>query len=142
MNWASGAEGEPAVGWEAPDSNASIGLFKHAYYAAAAYSDSLMGELLAELAAHGMENDTIVVMTADHGWGRRAHIHGWSSIVLCVALCCVVLCCVVLCCVVLCCVVLCCVVLCCVVVTLCLCCQVLVSTTIGSSIPTGKRTQG
>lgn len=73
MNWASGAEGEPSVSWEQPDSNASIGLFKHAYYAAAAFSDSIMGELFDEVTKLGLENDTIIVMTADHGWGKSAN---------------------------------------------------------------------
>lgn len=89
MNWASGAEGEPSVGWQQPDSNASIGLYKHAYYAAAAFSDALLGELLDELKRHGFENNTIISLIADHGlyyldlielltatgWGLGEHNH-------------------------------------------------------------------
>jgi len=41
---------------------------RRAYYAAIAYADSLFGEVLDQLEALGLANDTIVVATADHGW--------------------------------------------------------------------------
>ena len=40
--------------------------YRRGYYAAAAYSDSLFGILLASLEEKGFSNNTIVIMTADH----------------------------------------------------------------------------
>lgn len=48
---------------------------RHSYYAAAAFSDSLFGELLQEIDALGVAQDTVVAMTADHGWGLGEHNH-------------------------------------------------------------------
>jgi hypothetical protein len=42
---------------------------RHDYYAAAAFSDSLLGELLQAVEEFGVASDTAVVLTADHGWG-------------------------------------------------------------------------
>ena len=52
--------------------------WRRSYYAAAAYSDSLLGELLQELDALGVADQTAVVLTADHGWGLGEHNH-WSK---------------------------------------------------------------
>ena len=59
----------PTHGVYRPASTESAQLLRHAYYAAAAFSDSLLGELLTELDAVGRRDDTAVVLTADHGWG-------------------------------------------------------------------------
>ena len=48
---------------------------RQSYYAATAYSDSLLGELLQEIDALGVAEDTVVVLTADHGWGLGEHNH-------------------------------------------------------------------
>src|SRR5215212_7424209 len=40
---------------------------RHGYYAAVSYVDERIGEVLAALADAGLERDTIVVFTADHG---------------------------------------------------------------------------
>jgi choline-sulfatase len=40
---------------------------RHGYYAAISYVDERIGEVLGELAATGLDEDTIVVFTADHG---------------------------------------------------------------------------
>jgi choline-sulfatase len=40
---------------------------RHAYYAAISYVDERIGEVLAALRDSGLERDTIVVLTADHG---------------------------------------------------------------------------
>jgi choline-sulfatase len=40
---------------------------RHAYFAAIAYVDERIGQVLAALAESGLEDDTIVVFTADHG---------------------------------------------------------------------------
>ena len=41
---------------------------RRAYYSALSYTDSLIGEVLSELEAQGLENDTIVTFWGDHGW--------------------------------------------------------------------------
>ena len=40
---------------------------RHAYFAAISYVDERIGEVLGALAATGLDGDTIVVFTADHG---------------------------------------------------------------------------
>jgi choline-sulfatase len=40
---------------------------RHAYYAAVSYADERIGDVLAALSDAGIEDDTIVVFTADHG---------------------------------------------------------------------------
>ena len=45
------------------------------YYAAAAFSDAVFGELLAELDVLGFTDNTLVIMTSDHGWGLGEHNH-------------------------------------------------------------------
>jgi choline-sulfatase len=40
---------------------------RHGYYAAVSYADERIGEVLAALADAGLEDDTIVLFTADHG---------------------------------------------------------------------------
>ena len=64
----------PTHGVYRPASTESAQLLRHAYYAAAAFSDSLLGELLTELDAVGRRDDTAVVLTADHGWGLGTRI--------------------------------------------------------------------
>lgn len=41
---------------------------KHGYYAAASYTDSLVGKVLDELERLGLADNTIVVLWGDHGW--------------------------------------------------------------------------
>jgi arylsulfatase A-like enzyme len=45
----------------------------HGYYACASYIDTLVGSLLDELKALGLENDTVVVLWGDHGWHLGDH---------------------------------------------------------------------
>merc|ERR1712150_210388 len=75
IEWGSGAEGPD---WEVPLSDKNQRIWKQGYYAAAAFSDALFGELLAELEGSGVANDTIIVMTSDHGWGLGEHNH-WKK---------------------------------------------------------------
>lgn len=76
MNWASTTQGFlPPVAWQRPYNRTSSSMHRQQYYAAAAYTDSLLGELLAEVARHGFDNNTIVVRTSDHGWGLGEHNH-------------------------------------------------------------------
>ncbi len=46
---------------------------RHAYLAAVSYADGLVGDLLAQLKAQGLEQDTIVVLWGDHGWKIGDH---------------------------------------------------------------------
>jgi len=47
--------------------DAQVRRARHAYYAAISYVDERIGEVLDELAATGLDDDTIVLFTADHG---------------------------------------------------------------------------
>jgi arylsulfatase A-like enzyme len=75
LEWESGAEG-PAQGRFGNGTDpATARDWRRGYYAAAAFSDHLLGELLAALNATGAAADTVVVMTSDHGWGLGEHNH-------------------------------------------------------------------
>lgn len=74
----------PPISWlsEGPMKNIDIPAtddaareLRHAYYSVAAYSDSLLGTLLDEVDALGLRDNTLVVLTADHGWGLGEHNH-------------------------------------------------------------------
>lgn len=75
MEWMSEIDGG---GMLLPASAAVSRQARHDYYAAAAYSDSLLGELLQALEGCRVAQDTAVVLTADHGWGLGEHNH-WSK---------------------------------------------------------------
>jgi arylsulfatase A-like enzyme len=45
----------------------------HGYYAATSYSDALVGDILAELEALELADNTIVVLWGDHGWSLGEH---------------------------------------------------------------------
>jgi arylsulfatase A-like enzyme len=49
------------------------GTLRRDYYAAISWMDSQLGRVLAELRALGLENDTLVVLHADHGWSLGEH---------------------------------------------------------------------
>ena len=57
----------PTHGIYSPASPVQAQSMRHAYYAAAAFSDSLLGKLLKEVDALDLRDDTAVVLTADHG---------------------------------------------------------------------------
>jgi iduronate 2-sulfatase len=61
MEWMS--EISPAL--RVPATAAVTRQARHDYYAAAAFSDSLLGELLMELNTTGVESNTLIVLTAD-----------------------------------------------------------------------------
>lgn len=46
---------------------------RRGYYAAISYVDGLIGNMLAELAELGLEDDTVVTFTGDHGWSTGEH---------------------------------------------------------------------
>jgi choline-sulfatase len=52
---------------EAALSDEQIRHARHAYFAAISYVDERIGQVLAALAESGLEDDTLVVFTADHG---------------------------------------------------------------------------
>lgn len=69
----SGEFNQYALGEEHPDletvaSEAYAKKIKHAYYAAASYSDAQIGLILDELKALNLEENTIVIIWGDHGW--------------------------------------------------------------------------
>jgi len=70
LEWMSAAEGPVNEKTPyTPADNATQLDWRQNYYAAAAFSDSILGELLAELDVHNFTDNTIVILTADHGWG-------------------------------------------------------------------------
>ena len=72
MAWMSEIDGG---GIDLHASDAVTRTARQSYYAAAAFSDSLLGELLHELDVLGVAQDTVVAITADHGWGLGEHNH-------------------------------------------------------------------
>lgn len=76
LDWETDAEGP------VPNGNVTIPVsldtqrdWKQNYYAAAAFSDWVLGELLSYLDDKGFSDNTLIVMTADHGWGLGEHNH-------------------------------------------------------------------
>ena len=57
-----------------------VKALRRAYYAAVSYTDSLVGQVLAELDRLGLANSTIVSFWGDHGWqlGEFSLDHGWQ----------------------------------------------------------------
>jgi len=76
MDWHSGkgANG-PAGNISAPAADWTQRDWKQNYYAAAAFTDDLFGQLLGSLDSHGFTDNTLVIVTADHGWGLGEHNH-------------------------------------------------------------------
>ena len=60
--------GEEKAGLENVLSDEYARKIKHAYYAAASYSDAQIGLLLDELKALELDQNTIVIVWGDHGW--------------------------------------------------------------------------
>ena len=73
---------------ERPLADAEVRRARHGYYAAISYMDELVGELLGALAATGLDGETIVVFTADHGemagerglWFKMSFLDGSARI--------------------------------------------------------------
>lgn len=51
---------------------------RHGYLAAVSYADGLVGELMEGLRAHGLDQNTIVVLWGDHGW-KLGDQGGWAK---------------------------------------------------------------
>ncbi|SFB17891.1 sulfatase [Algoriphagus aquimarinus] len=60
--------GEEKAGLDHQLSDAYAKKIKHAYYAAASYSDAQIGLILDELEALELDQNTIVIVWGDHGW--------------------------------------------------------------------------
>jgi choline-sulfatase len=73
---------------ERPLTDAEVLRARHGYYAAITYMDERAGEVLGALAATGLEDDTVVVFTADHGemggerglWYKMSFLDGSARI--------------------------------------------------------------
>jgi choline-sulfatase len=73
-----------------PLSEGEIRHARHGYYAAVSYLDERVGEVLAALAATGLDERTLVVFTADHGellgerglWYKMSFLEGSSRVPL------------------------------------------------------------
>jgi choline-sulfatase len=76
-----------------PVSEAQVRDARHAYYGAIAYVDELLGRLMAALRSAGLAEDTIVVLTSDHGemlgerglWYKMSFFEGASRVPLVIA---------------------------------------------------------
>ncbi|MEP1085767.1 sulfatase [Algoriphagus sp.] len=60
--------GEEKAGLDKVLSDAYARKIKHAYYAAASYSDAQIGLILDELKALELDQNTLVIVWGDHGW--------------------------------------------------------------------------
>ena len=73
-----------------PLSEADVRRARHGYYAAISYLDERVGELLDALAATGLERETVVVFTSDHGellgerglWYKMSFLEGSARVPL------------------------------------------------------------
>ena len=54
-------------------SDADARLLRRGYHAAQSYTDAQIGKVMAELVHQGLENSTIIVLWADHGWKLGEH---------------------------------------------------------------------
>ncbi|MDP4155671.1 MAG: sulfatase [Bacillota bacterium] len=60
--------GDEKASLERPVSDDYARKLKHAYFAAASYSDAQVGKVLGELKQLGLDKNTIVILWSDHGW--------------------------------------------------------------------------
>ncbi|XP_065191322.1 iduronate 2-sulfatase-like [Sycon ciliatum] len=56
-----------------PMSDDEAGYVRRGYYAAVSFTDSLIGQLMSELDALGVANETIISLHGDHGWHLGEH---------------------------------------------------------------------
>ncbi len=76
-----------------PVTEAQVRAARHAYYGAIAYVDGLIGRLMEALRSAGMAEDTIVVLTSDHGemlgerglWYKMSFFEGACRVPLVIA---------------------------------------------------------
>ncbi len=50
----------------------------HGYYAAVSYTDALIGKILKQLKASGLDKNTIVILVSDHGYNLQEHTQ-WAK---------------------------------------------------------------
>jgi choline-sulfatase len=76
-----------------PVTEAQVRAARHAYYGAIAYVDDLLGRLMQALRSAALAEDTIVVLTSDHGemlgerglWYKMSFLEGSSRVPLVIA---------------------------------------------------------
>jgi choline-sulfatase len=76
-----------------PVTETQVCAARHAYYGAIAYVDDLLGRLMAALRSAAFEEDTIVILTSDHGemlgerglWYKMSFLEGASRVPLVIA---------------------------------------------------------
>ena len=57
----------------APVDAAMARTLRHGYYASVSYADAQVARVLEELSSLGIDDDTIVILTSDHGWSLGEH---------------------------------------------------------------------
>ena len=72
---------EPHTPYEPPEPYASRYLGRP-YDGEVAYTDALVGDLLARLRASGHRDDTLVIVTSDHGEGLGDHDEEWHTFLI------------------------------------------------------------
>ena len=77
LNWESGSRshGPSDIKYQTPAPVEEQQLWKHSYYASVAFSDDLLGQLVDYLEEKKLSENTLIVMTSDHGWGLGEHNH-------------------------------------------------------------------
>jgi len=60
--------GDEKASLQKPVSDDYARKLKHAYFAAASYTDALIGKVLGELKQLKLEKNTIIILWSDHGW--------------------------------------------------------------------------
>lgn len=60
--------GDEKASLQKPVSDDYARKLKHAYFAAASYTDALIGKVLTGLKQLGLEKNTIIILWSDHGW--------------------------------------------------------------------------
>ena len=76
-----------------PVTEAQVRAARHAYYGAIAYVDDLLGRLMQALRSAALAEDTIVILTSDHGemlgerglWYKMSFLEGASRVPLIIA---------------------------------------------------------
>lgn len=66
-------QGTTVIGEQEPFSEQTTRTIRNGYYAAMAWADDLVGQVLQRLEDNSLDSSTIVVITSDHGWVLGEH---------------------------------------------------------------------